>query len=257
MTFYTLSRMVLPDADFYDSEDLFFRVSEAEHPFNGQLGARARKFSFDTWMNLFAAKKWYRYCDLGELYLELSAVGNFYLEVTGHSVDAHFGVKNESLYAKEYTSDGEPLMINVPNAKGFDGVSFSLTFNEGNKYAFKSAAWCTEAAPKRANKIAVVTCTFKREDYIQKTIGKFTDFMERNPELGERMHLYVIDNGRTLPAGRVNKCVDIIPNKNLGGGRRLRPRLDGGLRRRLYTLSFYGRRRRNLSRVLLQDTDTG
>lgn len=230
MSYYTLSRMVRPDADFADSEELFFRTEDVVRSFGSNSLAEAKKFSFDTWMNLFAAKKWYRYCALGGLYLKICATGNFYIELIGHNYDAYYGVKNDVLYAEEYRSAGEDIFIKVPHASSFDGISFNIVFAKGQG-SLSSAAWCTDSAPKRENKMAIVTCTFKREEYIQKTIGKFTDFMERNPELEKMMHLYVIDNGRTLPNGRVNQYINIISNRNLGGaggfGRGLREAYDG------------------------------
>lgn len=64
---YELQRHVLPKTSFSDFSELFVNITDTIISNNRLVKTKAYKF--DTWMNMFAGKKHYKYCDLGELYL--------------------------------------------------------------------------------------------------------------------------------------------------------------------------------------------
>ena len=215
---FPLSHIVFPDVDFMEAGELFYRFDQASVRFDDGEIKDCRRISFDTWMNLFAAGKWYHYCELGKLYLKLQVQGNFRLQVTGHEFTAAFGVVDRVLLSQCHEAkEIKEFLVEIPMAADYAGVSFSLDFPKGEKYALGEMSWCTDAPPQRQCRIAIDTCTFKREKYVQKTIRKFTDFMEEEEGRGEKFHLFVVDNGRTLAKSLENEYVTIIPNKNAGG----------------------------------------
>ena len=215
---FPLSHIVFPDGDFMEAGELFYRFDQASVRFDDGEIKDCRRISFDTWMNLFAAGKWHHYCELGKLYLRLEVQGNFRLQVTGHEFTAAFGVVDRVLLSQCHEANEiNEFLIEIPAAEEYAGVSFSLDFPKGEKYALGEMSWCTDAPPQRECRIAIDTCTFKREKYVQKTIRKFTDFMEEEEGRGEKFHLFVVDNGRTLAKSLENEYVTIIPNKNAGG----------------------------------------
>lgn len=203
---YTLSRIVFPDSDFEKDKELFYRKKDGV-------------MSFDTWMNLFAAKKWYSYCALGKLYLKINVIGKAGIEIFGHVLKEAENLDSELLYSVdiEFGHEQTEKVICVENAKEFDGISFSFIHEKDNGAQFLSASWCTDMPPARSHRLAIATCTFKREAYINKTIRKFSDFMDNNKNLAEKLHLYVIDNGKTLSQELDNSYVDIVFNMNAGG----------------------------------------
>ncbi len=230
---YTLSRVVFPDGDFMEAGELFYRFGEADVRFaDGEIKG-CRTISFDTWMNLFAAGKWQHYCDLGKIYLRLQVKGDFCLQVTGHEFTAAFGVVDKVIYSQCHKAGAmTELLVELPGAGSFAGLSFSLAFPLGEEYALGEMSWCTDRPPQRPSRIAIVTCTFRRESYVEKTIRKFTAFMEEDSCRKEKFHLFVVDNGRTLAKSLENGYVTIIPNKNAGGAggfcRGLMEANDGG-----------------------------
>ena len=235
---YTLARIVFPDGDFSDQEELFFRKRD----FCGDMGdgriVQGELCSFATWMNLFAAKKWYRYCDLGKLYLRISGAGKCRLDIQGHTLSVIHGVMTETLVSTPCDlGEGGSLLVPVPDPADMEGVSLCL-FYEKEGFRFEEASWCTDAPPRRQHKMAVACCTFRRERYVQKNIRKFEHLMEAHPELEGRLHLFVSDNGRTLPAELSGRHVDILPNINAGGaggfGRGLMAANDGGYTRCIF-----------------------
>ena len=203
---FTLSRIVFPDSDFAQDIDLFYRKKEYV-------------MSFDTWMNLFAAKKWYSYCALGKLYLKVSATGKARIDLYGHMLKKTENLNNKLLSSVEvdFGNEQSEKVICVENAENYDGISFSFISDKDANVQFFDASWCTDIPPVRNHRLAIATCTFKREAYIKKTIRKFSAFMENNNDLAEQLHLYVIDNGKTLSHELGNSYVDIVPNMNAGG----------------------------------------
>lgn len=230
---YTLSQVVFPDGDFMEARELFYRFGEADVRFaDGEIKG-CRTISFDTWMNLFAAGKWQHYCDLGKIYLRLQVKGDFCLQVTGHEFTAAFGVVDRVIYSQCHKAGAmTELLVELPGAGSFAGLSFRLAFPLGEEYALGEMSWCTDRPPQRPSRIAIVTCTFRRESYVEKTIRKFTAFMEEDSCRKEKFHLFVVDNGRTLAKSLENGYVTIIPNKNAGGAggfcRGLMEANDGG-----------------------------
>lgn len=209
---FTLSRIVFPDSDFEKDKELFFRYEKFGEPV-------VCKYRFDTWMNLFAARKWYSYCALGKLYLKVSACGKAKIELYGHNLDGAHSSDDSLLFSHDYDfgSERSEYEICVEDAEKYDGISFCFIHDKDADTKFIGASWCTDTPPLRNHRLAIATCTFKREEYIKKTIRKFSDFMDNNIELSEKIHLYVIDNGKTLPLELSNFYVDIVPNLNAGG----------------------------------------
>ncbi len=211
-----LANILFPEEGFLDVPELFFRSTECFHEFGHGGRQECQRYSFDTWMNLFAAKKWRRYCDLGNLFLRVCGRGSLQIELVGHILDAGFGLISESLGTFDHEFGQNPsehaFPVEIPGE--FDAVSLHAIV--GRESAMEAAAWCTDKAPLRKNRIAVVSCTFRREEYIRRTMGKFQRFMEENPDLQDRFHLFVVDNGKTLEAGS-KSFIDVIPNMNAGG----------------------------------------
>lgn len=241
---HILSRVVFPDADFGDNHELFYRCSENALPFEDGALKIARKYRFDTWMNLFAAKKWYDYCELGRLYLRIEAIGKIRVEILGHNLNVAFGLINETIqsYDIDFGDTRNEKTILIENAEDYDGISFNVIQEKYDGGVFFGASWCTDIAPSRSNTLAVITCTFKREGYIKKTIRKFNMFMQDNAWLARRIHLYVVDNGKTLSKEIESDGISIIPNMNAGGA--------GGFARGLMEANDG-----NYSRCILMDDD--
>lgn len=206
-------RVVMPPADFIDNTELFVNKEDNECYINGKL-ANVNEYKFNTWMNLFAAKKYYYYCDLGNVYLDLKIKGQYKLQITGSNRNFAFDRIDNVILSQDCDGD---TCVQIPYPEKYDGIYFTIIEDKANPIEFYKASYCSDREINRDNKLAIVTCTFKREDYINKNIRLFERFIEQNPELNDKIKLIVVDNGKTLDVNRSNDRVKIIPNMNAGG----------------------------------------
>lgn len=227
-TLYQLAHIVLPEEKDMAYHDLFLRYDH-------------NKLHFNTWMNTFAARKFSTYCELGNVYLTLKIQGKCRLEITGNSRCAGKPNVDHVLYSGEIQDE---VCIEVPRAKEYDGLFFSIIQDLGSPVVILGGAWCTDVAPLRRNKMAIVTCTYKREDYITRNVELFNHFMRSNPELQDRLKLIVVDNGQTLPETIQSEYVELYPNMNAGGA--------GGFTRGLIEIR---KKNEGYTRVLFMDDD--
>lgn len=206
-------RVVMPLADFIDNTELFVNKEDNECYINGKL-ANVNEYKFNTWMNLFAAKKYYYYCDLGNVYLDLKIKGQYKLQITGSNRNFAFDRIDNVILSQDCDGD---TCVQIPYPEKYEGIYFTIIEDKANPIEFYKASYCSDREVNRDNKLAIVTCTFKREDYINKNIRLFERFIEQNPELNDKIKLIVVDNGKTLDVNRSNDRVKIIPNMNAGG----------------------------------------
>lgn len=206
-------RVVMPPADFIDNTELFVNKEDNECYINGKL-ANVNEYKFNTWMNLFAAKKYYYYCDLGNVYLDLKIKGQYKLQITGSNRNFAFDRIDNVILSQDCDGD---TCVQIPYPEKYEGIYFTIIEDKANPIEFYKASYCSDREINRDNKLAIVTCTFKREDYINKNIRLFERFIEENPELNDKIKLIVVDNGKTLDVNRSNDRVKIIPNMNAGG----------------------------------------
>jgi len=212
---YEISRILLPTSEWKDYTKLFVRCkNEQMLCINGHY-IHTRLYEFNTWMNLFAAKKYYKYCDLGELYLKLHIKGSYHLQIIGSNRDLLYSHVDTILVDTYITS--ETSEIGIPNAKNYEGVYFIVFEDKNQPIEIISAAWTTDNAPVRNNRLAIITCTYKREQFINKNIILFKHFINSNPNLKDRIKLFVVDNGSTLDLSNSDEATQIYHNINAGG----------------------------------------
>lgn len=212
-----LQRIIFPEAKDKDYRDLFFRWGIIECSAFTKKLTTLNELHFNTWMNLFAAKKWFHYCVLEDLSLGLCIQGKFSVEIIGSNRNTAYNRIDEKIFFQEFDGNGETIYIPINSAKKYDAVYFILRFLKDAPCEIISAGWFTDTEPRNKNKLAIVTCTYKREDYINRTITLFEKYLDQNPELQDRMHLFISDNGQTLDLSSNYKYTDIFYNINAGG----------------------------------------
>lgn len=241
---HLLQRVVMPHAKDKAYRELFMRSDEVEcNAFSISLNVLEEMY-FNTWMNLFAAKKWFHYTQISELYLGLDISGTFCVEIIGSNRNAAYNRIDESLYFKEYLNIKEPVFIHVSNPANYDAVYFILRYQKKHPCIIQSMGWYTDAKPLNRNCLAIVTCTYKRENFVLKTIKNFELYMKEHEELYDRMHLFVVDNGQTLDMDLKSNYTDIYANRNAGGA--------GGFGRGLIEVC---RAKKGYTRCLFMDDD--
>lgn len=198
---YPLANIIMPEEKYKPFGSLFYTHF-------------ANKMYFNTWMNAFAAKKYNFYCELGTLYIKIEAKGAYRLEVVGNNRQEGCPNEDHVLVSQEVCDNA---CIAVPGAERYDSVFLTIIQDAENSAIIKGGCWCTDAKPLRENKMAVVSCTFKREDFITKNVARFEQFLKDTPEMQGRLKLVVVDNGQTLPETITSENVELYPNMNTGG----------------------------------------
>ena len=84
-----LARIVMPISEYINYSALFVNEEEKQCYIDG-LFQKVNVHKFDTWMNLFAAKKYFDYCDLGDIYLKMDIEGAYRVTITGVNRSAAF-----------------------------------------------------------------------------------------------------------------------------------------------------------------------
>ena len=211
---HLLSSIILPRPDFSNQQELFVREFRMSMDFGNGL-TEAIEYRFDTWMNLFPAKKYYTYCNLDRIFCRLEIDGACIVKISGYNRNIAFGITVDTIMTQSLTAGIHDVPL--PDVSQYEGVFFSLFTPLEASAKLLSGGWYTDREPTREKKMAIITCTFKREEYVNRNISLYEGFVNSHPEYRERMHLYVIDNGRTLDVNRSNADVSIIPNMNAGG----------------------------------------
>jgi len=207
-----LQGLILPDPDLMAETAPYLRLTGGARPESGALhlpaGARA---GTDTWFNLFNLGKWRRHCGLSSLALVLRGAGRVEVTLRLARPDGE-----ETLLRREVWLGAAPLRLDLPGLAEIHGKA--LIWHEMRALEparLEAADWVSDDAPRRLPRLVLSITTFRREAAVRRTVARFEAFMARTP-LADRLHLVVVDNGRSAglaPSAHVTP----IPNENLGG----------------------------------------
>ena len=230
--------VLLPSHDVCDESELYYH----------RVGKRV---NFDGYFNLFYIEKRKVYTEIEGLYLKLSLKGYDELSIVHNQTDL-ITVDLVPDIEKEYT-------IELPYADYSEGVFwFALSVNEDETENTVKGIYYAEIAEENFHlvNIGIDICTFKREEYITRTLRKLSEKLWSNTDVDVSKHIqiFVIDNGRTLHdceavqalAEVYSKRVVIIPNINAGG--------SGGFTRGMIEI-LNRKAQESFTHVLLMDDD--
>lgn len=211
---YLLADVAMPTPEFVDFQELFLRKKTACVNYQSVLQP-VSVWQFDTWMNLFAAKKYYQFCDLGKIFLKIDVSSSCEVQIWSCNTNYIFGPQRQLLLSKQISA-GENT-IELPNVTKAEGIYFSLLFPQESSMSLKHCGWYTDKASNCCDRIALISCSFKREEYIYKNIEKIKNYFSNDKDFSSHAHFYIIDNGKTLNQSRNTDNITIIYNNNSGG----------------------------------------
>ncbi len=185
--------------------------------FEGAAGLRAcglavragKRVSFERCFNLLPFADYSEYCGADNFSLSLDAKGEYEL----------------SIYVREKSGKAELVKTVQGNGKTETMLNFSgfghggyayFTFNALGNCTINGGSWNIDKEIERDVKIGLVICTYHREEFVASGLKRISDAIASDPVWAERMHVFVVDNAKTLPAGE-DGCHTIIHSKNLGG----------------------------------------
>ena len=172
--------------------------------------------SSNSYFNSVYEKFYAKYTNLSSIYYLLKLEGDFQVSVFREVYEGN----NRELISQEKLDNcqiSDAVKVGLPN--------FSQTENPGRIYfeimclsdqgLFKEGLLVTAQNKNREVSLAIITCTFKKEAYITKTLNTI---LQDQLLSGNNFKIFVVDNGITLTENDVrDPRVQLIPNRNVGG----------------------------------------
>lgn len=251
----TLQNLILPSTEYCEWEEMYYHRNLLVHyvPNGAYLSFyKEGEVKFDGYMNYFTAAKWRKYCGVKELLLNIDAKGSF--EITLYkTVEGENGLEDVILCTKTF-EQGDRCLVSIP---------FEITSTKNELYKFKMTALedgvefhggsysivRDRSVQEKKTHLAIVICTFRREEFILKNLEMFNrSFIENEiSDLYGNLDIFVVDNGKTLDQSEVeNEYVHLFYNKNVGG--------SGGFTRGLIEV-YKVMEQKGITNVLLMDDD--
>lgn len=242
----TLRRVLLPQQETNAPAELYFRgQGRVENGTRPQLHISGTA-AFDTYFNALPLARYQEYDRLSELSLRLKVSGILVLRIFGVFRSEEGTYREECLLKKLLKAEEATEMVTdlgeiLPQKPAM--MYFTLEAQEGVLYDGRFEAKATELYD---TDIAVVICTFRREEFLLRNYHSVVRWLDGQSELGGgNIHFFIVDNGRTLSAEELSHpCFTLIPNENTGG--------SGGFTRGYYEALHS---KRHFSHILLMDDD--
>ena len=202
-----------------DNEELYNRtekvIRKMINGFSFDLGA---VWSTNTYFNSLSIGKWKKYCEVGNISLNMDIKGKFLLNIY-HVILIGNDIKENLLLTKDIeNSEKQTYSYAISNVE--EGiVYFTLEAKEKESVCY-GARYEAEVMKEQKIKIALNICTYKREKYLLRNIEVIKKaFLENDSsEMQGHLEVYITDNGNTLDIEALeNNVLHIVYNPNVGG----------------------------------------
>jgi galactofuranosylgalactofuranosylrhamnosyl-N-acetylglucosaminyl-diphospho-decaprenol beta-1,5/1,6-galactofuranosyltransferase len=172
--------------------------------------------SFNTYFNSFYETFYAKYTELKSLYYSLKLEGSFKVSLYR---ERHEQVERELIDQQIFDNCQieEPIKVSLPDCwrsekAGRIYIEITCLSEQG---LFLEGNIITDEAPCREVSLGIISCTFKKEEYIKKTVDAiFKDELLQSKQL----KVFIVDNAKTLEQKEFpEEKVELIPNRNVGG----------------------------------------
>lgn len=210
-----ISRVQLPKTS--ETSDLYIRLDgNAFIDFNTNQAIlhQNSKLSLNTYFNSIYESFYTKYTNLHELKYQFKLLGTFeitaYRERQGEEKQLIKSERVENQDLSSYVEFSLPPLLTAVSA-GRIYLEITCLCNQGS---FIEGFITTGLDKKRDVSLAIISCTFKKEVYIKKTVDLIT---QDNLLKNKNFQIFVVDNGKTLNHSDFNDSIKLIPNRNVGG----------------------------------------
>ncbi|BAZ10236.1 family 2 glycosyl transferase [Calothrix sp. NIES-4071] len=234
-----ISRLELPKT--LETSDLYVKLN-GNASLNDYIDFDASKIilhqgdtlSFNTYFNSFYESFYNKYTTLNQLEYQLKLVGEFEVSVyrEQHEVTKRKLIYNQKIQSdnfSDYVAFSLPQPLSATEA-GRIYLEITCLSQQG---IFTEGLIATQQVQQRNVSLAIITCTFKKEAYVTKTVDAITkDKLLQN----KKFKVFVVDNGKTLKHSDFEDSrVTLIPNRNVGGSGGFTKGLIEALQEGVYT----------------------
>ncbi|KGQ33306.1 hypothetical protein P375_03690 [Gallibacterium genomosp. 2] len=198
--------------------------------------------AFDTYYNIFSLKKWIKYCNLEELYLEFDFIGDIQVNLVGVNKRNTFYTYEKDIYQEEFSSDTvKHICISLTPNIITDIESLYLTVRANSKDSTISNICFTtqNIIDNNSYKLGCCICTFNRQEYIKNTISTIKS---GNKKYNLNLEVVITNNGAPIDLILEDRYINIYSSRNMGGA--------GG-----FTHSIYNAIQKECTHLLLMDDD--
>ena len=221
-----LQHIIFPDDDSLGDADcrkLFYRGDVGRLTGLGKdatLRLNACQFTeFCTYLNGFSCAKWKKYTSLEALTLTLEYTGEAEITLIGYSMKQN--APQRKVFGRQMLSSTgrRTVDIAIPD-NGETLVGFELSVISEFELFGGVYTGIFPDASVREIELALLTTTFKREEYIRKNAVRIKEgLFDIYPEMVSHIRMHVTDNGRTLTEKDLPDDPHFLlhPNPNAGG----------------------------------------
>lgn len=237
-----LQNLVFPKEDICNEPELYFHGTT-----DGKIPAGNEADLF-TYFNSFSAYKWKMYTTVEQVCFRLRCHGNCEITLWDTKVEDGADPAAHSFASTKHEEGGADEVVLRFSLHDVKGIVYAVIKAESDTVIF-GGSFETVHEPVLPVKIAVGICTFRREEFVKKTLETLKRETMENPDspLYQNVYVYVSDNGQTLPYEELsNDRIFVMPNRNTGG--------SGGFGRCMKE-AYEDREKYGLTHILLMDDD--
>lgn len=237
-----LQNLVFPKENICNEPELYFHVTT-----DGKIPAGNEADLF-TYFNSFSAYKWKMYTTVEQVCFRLRCHGNCEITLWDAKVEDGADPAAHSFASTKHEEGGADEVVLRFSLHDVKGIVYAVIKAESDTVIF-GGSFETVHEPVLPVKIAVGICTFRREEFVKKTLETLKRETLENPDspLYQNIYVYVSDNGQTLPYEELsNDRIFVMPNRNTGG--------SGGFGRCMKE-AYEAQKKYGLTHILLMDDD--
>lgn len=236
-----LSQLTFPSEEAAGKRSLYYR-GHANSATNGGLELLPnRAIRFDTYFNAFFYGPYAEHTCIERVSASLVTTGE--IDVKVFSLDS----QNQETLMVQMEIHGSTARTELLEYSLEDlppGGALFLEVTAHTSPAYIHSGWYDGAVEEQRVKMAVIICTYHREEYVCRNLMNVREKILENPNCpaSNDIDIFVVDNGKTIPPEQ-SQHIFILPNKNCGG--------TGGFTHGLLEAT----RRGQYTHVLLMDDD--
>lgn len=241
----SIQSIIFPNLQICDIEKMFFRANlKVSFDYDRQTleMSKGGVVKFDTYFNGFYLDNWKAYTRVTHLSACLNLKGSFKINI--HNIDIFGEAKSlisQQLVVTEYLEIVSILdNLDLSDRTGMVYIE-AEALDDRCKIAGGYFYACAEQ--KTDIKLAIVICTYKRENYVNKNIQLLQDILLDRENWRDKLEVFIVDNGQTLGEFE-HPLIHTISNKNAGG--------SGGFARGTIEVL---KQQRGFTHIILMDDD--
>ncbi len=194
-------------------ENLYYRLANGAYMESNEINMPTDSIvSLDTYFNVLSTK-YFRYAVINNPQVEVKFIGDIDLEIRLKTENQDEILAKQNFTSAETTS--KFLKFNLIEI--CEGFIYIKIISNKQDTRFLGGRFTCDTIPRKIN-LGVVICTFKREKYVLDNLNKISQYFKAEKDLGEKLTVFVVDNGQTLEKDMLPKeNIKLIPNENTGG----------------------------------------